>query len=155
MSTVLSEVTAFTWIHTPNVSALQWGADEKSVVRQFGSWFRQDICLYMDYRGCPQPPYLPHDAPSVRINGSGKFFVLHFEDHANMGPNYRHLLVQGRSGGATRFYHLNTEHAISDSNTEIRNASNVSIYGLKSEGRYNVLWIRDSDSGALSAGNTA
>ena len=42
------------------------------------------------------------------------------------------------------FYHLNPEHAQSDANVEIRDGGGVEIYGLKSEGLFNVLWLRNA-----------
>mmetsp|Transcript_71907 Transcript_71907/g.169260 ORF Transcript_71907/g.169260 Transcript_71907/m.169260 type:complete len:162 (-) Transcript_71907:462-947(-) len=57
----------------------------------------------------------------------------------------RHVLVGDGRDMHVNFYHLNTEHAESDANTEIRNVSGVvNIFGLKSEGRYAVLWVRQS-----------
>jgi hypothetical protein len=42
-------------------------------------------------------------------------------------------------------YQCNPEHARGAANMEIRNARYVTIYGLKGEGNYTELWVRDSD----------
>ena len=68
----------------------------------------------------------------TEIAGSGKFFVVHHEDGYFESAGYRHLLITGDGGGDRRvFYHLNPEHAQSDANMEVRDASAVDIYGLK------------------------
>lgn len=42
-----------------------------------------------------------------------------------MTVDYRHLLVLGHTVSTRRFYHLNTEHAISDANAEVRDGEQV------------------------------
>ena len=49
-------------------------------------------------------------------------------------------------------YHLNAEHAESDANVELVGARDVRVYGLKSEGQYCVLWMRDSQDVQLRLG---
>jgi hypothetical protein len=61
------------------------------------------------------------------------------------------MLVTGTNAGRRAFYHANWEHSISDSNAEVRDASGVEIYGLKSEGQYAVLWVRNSTGVLLSS----
>ena len=52
---------------------------------------------------------------------------------------HRHLLVSNTSNALDasdrlRFYAVNLEHAMAESNGEIRHASHVDIFGLKKEG---------------------
>ena len=61
-----------------------------------------------------------------------------------MAPSYRHMLIDGTTQPLC-FYQFNPEHAQGEANAEVRNARNVSFYGIKSESNYVVLWIRDSD----------
>jgi hypothetical protein len=84
----------------------------------------------------------------TKISGAGNFYVFHSEDCCHVSASYRHLLVTG--AGPNRFYHLNTEHAIADANTEIRGATDVQIYGFKCEGWFVGIWIRDSTNVLLS-----
>lgn len=65
----------------------------------------------------------------------------------NTGAKYRSLLIANTSGFATtekrlRFYSVNLEHAQSEANGEIFNASFVNIYSLKGEGNIPLLWVR-------------
>eukprot|EP00117_Sycon_ciliatum_P038832 scpid44997/ scgid1637/ len=87
-------------------------------------------------------------APLMVITGGGKFYTLECEDWKNQAPSYRHLLVKDSTAGLD-FYQLNTEHGRGDANTEVRNSSNVRVFGLKSEGNYAVLWIHASSHVSL------
>jgi hypothetical protein len=90
--------------------------------------------------------------PKTQIRGTGSFYnyvsdedVL-YTDHTG----YRDLLVSHNSkvvkneSDRTVFYAVNLEHAMSEANGEIADASHVDILGLKKEGSTTVLWIRDS-----------
>ena len=62
---------------------------------------------------------------------------------------YRDLLISNskvvaNASDRTVFYAVNLEHAMSEANGEIVDASHVDILGLKKEGSTVVLWIRDS-----------
>lgn len=151
LGTVVHGVMTLSWIHTAGVYALDWQAEHpRSVYRLSSSWIKPDLCsLAHALMPCQSEPIL-HSEPMMQISGSGLFYVVHFEDMSWMTPSYRHVLVTGRPLHDRCFYHLNTEHAISDANTEIRDASNVAIFGMKSEGRYNVLWIHNSSNVLLS-----
>jgi hypothetical protein len=76
-------------------------------------------------------------------NGSGKIYNTFQEQHAGQGDNYRHLLIKNAIGPLD-FYQLNPEKGRGQTNVEIDGSSNISIYGLKSEGNYPVLWIKNS-----------
>ena len=63
------------------------------------------------------------------------------------GARYRSLLIANTSAFGTaqkrlRFYSLNLEHAESEANGEVRNASYVDIYSIKGEGNTPLLWVR-------------
>lgn len=60
------------------------------------------------------------------------------------GPLYRHLKVEQSS--RLGFYHLNCEHGTGEAICEFaENSTELSVYGLKTEGRFVTLWIRDCD----------
>ena len=59
------------------------------------------------------------------------------------GPHYRHLKVADTKG--VGFYHLNCEHGTGESICEFSNSTDLDVYGLKTEGRFVTLWVRDCD----------
>jgi len=88
---------------------------------------------------------------AVTTNGAtvavaAKLWLLHFEDHRNETASYRHFLANGVGlAQSVAVYHLNTEHAESDANFEIRQAAGqVDVFGVKSEGKFCVGWISDT-----------
>jgi len=60
-----------------------------------------------------------------------------------MNRDFRMLRVSNVSC-PTRFYHVNTEHAESDANFEVVGSRSVTVYSIKSEGRFAVLWLRNT-----------
>jgi hypothetical protein len=155
LGTVVSDIDTISMTHTPEVSGVEWRVREwgrTNVYRAGTSWIKSDVCNTAGYSNhdCPAKPLDRglHAAPMLEISGAGHFYVVHAEDSRHMSPSYRHVLVTG--AGPTRFYHLNTEHAIADANTEIQSASDVSIYGFKVEGWFVGLWIRNSTEVFLS-----
>ena len=64
------------------------------------------------------------------------------------GPLYRHLKVESSTG--LNFYHLNCEHGTGEAICEFAgNSSRINVFGLKTEGRFVTLWIRDCDDVAV------
>ena len=59
------------------------------------------------------------------------------------GPKYRHLLVHDTEG--VGFYHLNCEHGTGEAICEFSHSTDLEVYGLKTEGRFVTLWVRDCD----------
>ena len=59
------------------------------------------------------------------------------------GPLYRHLKVADTHG--VGFYHLNCEHGTGESICEFTDSTDLDVYGLKTEGRFVTLWVRDCD----------
>jgi len=87
-----------------------------------------------------------YNYPLVVIDGhgGGRWYNFHQESSRGHGHNYRHLLIDGTSE-PLHMYQCNPEHARSDANMELRNARNVSIYGVKGEYNQPIIWIRDCD----------
>jgi len=146
-STSSDAVLAFITLHAPidqrGVYALQWRSGRNSIVRDV-NFVNRSAFGFGGYPGKPNPP--DTNLPLVRIEGSGggKFYNFYQESHWKHGPGYRHLLV-ANTREPLNFYQLNPEHAQSDANVEFRNATDINVYGLKCEGNYAVLWIRDSN----------
>ena len=59
------------------------------------------------------------------------------------GPLYRHLKVVDTVGAG--FYHLNCEHGTGEAICEFTGSQDLNVYGLKTEGRFVTLWVRDCD----------
>ena len=87
--------------------------------------------------------------PLTIISGGGRFYSWYFETFQYQSPHYRHILVNGSdaqvSGGLT-FYEMNPEHSAGEAEMEITDSHGVSIYGLKAEKNFCLLWVRRSSS---------
>ncbi|MGQ9505220.1 MAG: glycosyl hydrolase family 28-related protein [Thermogutta sp.] len=108
--------------------ALDWAAGP-------GSIFREVNVVMPNRWNVPKGSTAPtFDHPFVVIHGhgAGKWYNFHQESWQLQGPNYRHLLIKD-TAGPLHFYQCNVEHARSQVNMEVRNASGVFIYGLKGE----------------------
>ena len=126
----------------PGAYALDWQSGRDSIFRNVNIQQRSTD----GHGGRPGTPAArDRSTPLVQIsgNGGGRFYNLYQESAWYQTADYRHLLVSG-TREPLRFYQLNPEHAQSDANVEIRDAANVDIFGIKSEGNYALLWIRDS-----------
>jgi hypothetical protein len=80
----------------------------------------------------------------VRGNGGGRWYNFYGFGRIEGSPDYRHLLVEGTTEPLS-LYQCNAESARGQANMEIRRAQHVSVYGLKGEGNYPILWVRDAD----------
>ena len=131
--TLLAFVELLVPVTDPSVYALRWRAGGDSVVRNI--------------RPAPAISRLDAAAPSlvplVRIEGSGggRWYDLQQDYIWSQGPDYRHLLVEGTREPLS-FYMLDPEHTASDAQVEFHDARNVSVYSLKAEGMFTVLWMR-------------
>ncbi len=116
---------------------LNWEAGSQSI-------FRSVLTNY----SMNNNPYL--NAPLVLItgNGGGSWYNFNSDTSHNMGPNYRHISVQG-TNQPLYFYQCNPEHSRGNSNMDILNSKDVYIYGLKSEGNQPILTIENSDQVAV------
>lgn len=129
--TVLAFLKLLVPVRNPCVYALNWRAGRNSIVRN----------VYPI-----REPSHPHGTsmgyPMVRIekSGGGKWFtnvLLHWWDQ---GPTYRHLLID-RTKEPLSFYMLEPQHGRGEYMVEMKNASNVNIYSVKSECDYGVFLI--------------
>ncbi len=86
-------------------------------------------------------------------NGGGKFYnQLGFHNDDSNNPDYRHVLIDGTSQPLT-FYMFHNQHIkpLNSPMAEIRNAANVTIFGLKCEETKNDPYpLRISDSENIS-----
>jgi len=119
-------------VNDPAVYALRWRAGRHSVVRNI-----RPVVTAWEPHAAP-----PTFSPMIRIEGSGggRWYDLYLDGWWFHGPDYRHLLVEGTREPLS-FYMLNPEHARSDAQVEFHDARNISVYSLKEEGMYTVLWI--------------
>lgn len=130
----------------PGAYALEWRAGRKSVCRSV-LFERRSVSGFAPQKSKgpkpPPPPPLTVPLVAVRGHGGGRWYNFHATNHAN-APTYRHLLIEG-SPEPLHMYQCNAEYARGEANMEIRGAKYVSIYGLKGEGNYPILWVRDAD----------
>jgi hypothetical protein len=119
-----------------------------------GGWFRLP-----NGGACPAPqvsqwPMLqitdaPATGPGTGLPWKLALFMVHFEDSIHEAASYRHVQVAALGAHIVEFYHLNTEHAESDANTEITDTNaTVNINGMKVEGQYAALWVHALRPGA-------
>jgi hypothetical protein len=169
-STVFSGISVSTWAHYDSVSAVEWGAGTGSVWMQIHV-NRMDECgisggtplASMNATSTratrravagrlldPIPECKPHvriSIPLVLVTGSGSFYNFYNEDAMGtmvagdyQTKDYRHILVTGKN---VRLYHFNPEHSVSNANSEFNSATNISVYGTKSEGHSATIWVRN------------
>ena len=144
-------VLAFLGIRTLGDSSgaycLHWQAGQRSIFRGTN--------IVFSFRAKPQGPARSikpsgaaglYNHPLVVIDGhgGGRWYNFHQESSRGHGPDYRHLLIDGATE-PLHMYQCNPEHARSDANMELRNARNVSVYGVKGEYNQPIIWIRDCD----------
>jgi hypothetical protein len=125
-------------------TALTWEVGARSVVRSIN---------FSNPHWDETEPSQTRPFAEISGAGGGRWYETYNCKHENQGSGYRHLLVANTTE-PLRFYQLNPEHARPGSVTraggpepqiELRNVSDVSIYGLKAEGNYPALWILDSE----------
>ena len=144
-------VLAFLGIRTLGDSSgaycLRWQAGRRSIFR--------DTNIVFSFRAQPQGPACSmkpsevtglYNHPLVVIDGhgGGRWYDFHQESSRGHGPDYRHLLIEGATE-PLHMYQCNPEHTRSDVNMELRNARNVSVYGVKGEYNQPIIWIKDCD----------
>lgn len=145
--TVLAFVGVVTWQHLPQVSTLDWRSRNPLSVWRVNFESRDCECLWLSAYQQLTPPVVPCSLPSNMtaaksvFRGLGRVYSFVNDDTGailSSGATYRSLLVADTVGVAApdaklRFYSLNLEHAQSEANAELRNASFVDIYSVKSE----------------------
>jgi hypothetical protein len=145
-STVVAFIGVSTISETAGGYALQWRSGADSIFRDVNVDHPSEFGTLAN----PPLPALQVGRPLVVVtgNGGGKFYRFFQGRSDGVSPDYRHLLIDSTSQ-SLRLYQCNAEHAKANANIEIRGASNIDIFGLKSEGNYTVLWIHDSTSVAV------
>lgn len=159
--TILAFLGIVTWQHLPDVYTLNWRSQNPSSVWRVNFESRDCECLWLSAYQQLSPTIVPCKLP-VNITmpksvfrGVGRVYSFVNDDTGaiiSTGAKYRSLMIRDipSSSGITsassrlRFYSLNLEHAQSEANAEITNASWVDIYSVKSEGNLPALWIRSS-----------
>jgi len=135
-TTSLQTMTLRVPVRNPCVYALHWRAGGESLVRN----------IY-PIRDIWHPHAIAMSHPMVVLSGSagGRWYTQTLLGWWSQGPDYRHLLVDG-TRQPLRFYHLQPQHARSDSMVEMRNARNVDIYSMKAEGDVTILWLNKCEN---------
>jgi hypothetical protein len=157
LGTVLSSLSLYTWSSASPGGALVFAAGAHGV----RNLYRQAFAMRVDANrsaafsdpSAPPPPPVTTDTPLLVVGASNVAAAapvgIHFQvlyqdtDLSTQGPNYRHLLIAGAAGGV-RGYQVNLEHAMSDAEFEVAGASDVDVYGAKSERNNVFLWARNS-----------
>ena len=81
----------------------------------------------------------------VTGNGAGKWYNFFQESYHSQGMGYRHLMVR-QTNGPLSIYQCDLEHARGETNMEINEVKNISIFGVKSEGNQPVITIKNSEN---------
>jgi hypothetical protein len=82
----------------------------------------------------------------VRIHGHGSGGIYPFfacESGGLHGPDHRQILVEGTSGPLA-LYHARLQYTCGRAEMEIKDASDIAIYGVKHEGYSTLLRVTDS-----------
>jgi len=87
------------------------------------------------------------DWPLIRVhgNGAGGLYPFYALDGRLNGPNSRRILVENTPGPFS-IYHAHFQYACGAAEMEIRDASNVALYGIKNEGLSVALRITGSQN---------
>ncbi len=139
--TILAHLGIYVPHEVPGAYALNWRAGRHSICRGVGFMLQPRVGF-----GRRIPQHAPRGTPFVQVSshGGGKWY--NFESGKGLSdPGYRQILVDGTSEPLA-FYQCCPEGARSEADMEIRNAKNVSIYGLKSEGNSYNLWLRHCEN---------
>ena len=124
--TVLADIKILMPASSSCINAITWQAGHNSVVSY--PWITPEH--YND--GSGQPNY-SRQRVIITGSGGGRWYDMRGEVGYDVtNPASRVLLVDGTTE-PLEFYALHGQYQISDANNEIRNASNVTIYGFKSE----------------------
>jgi hypothetical protein len=126
-----------TWTHGGNACYnLLWRVGRRSIIRD---WMVMHTRMELTEERT-------HKSVVVTGNGGGRWYNYYDETWSReYRPSYRHLYVEGTTE-PFRIYQCNPEHARSEANMEIRNAQNVTLYGVKGEGNYPIVLIRHCDN---------
>jgi hypothetical protein len=139
--TILASLGIFVPRAKTGAYALSWRTGLRSVLRGVNFYYRP-----LRLKRTKLERAYKKNFPLIVIagHGGGKWYNFFQESRFGQGKQYRHILVKG-TRTPLAFYQCNPEHAGSEADMEIRNAANVSIYGLKSEEISPALWIKNSN----------
>jgi hypothetical protein len=154
--TTLAFLGLVTWQHLPGVTTLDWRARHPASLWRVNFESRDCECLWTSAYQQLSPPAVPCKlpanltSPKSLFRGAGRVHSFVNDDTGvilSTAAGYRSLRVADTAGWATpatplRFYSLNLEHAQSEANGDIINASYVTIYSIKCEGNVPLLWVR-------------
>lgn len=123
-------------VRNPCVYALHWRAGSESMVRN----------IY-PIRSVWHPHAISMGHPMVVISdsGGGRWYTQTLLGWWSQGPDYRHLLVNDTCESLS-FYHLQPQHALSDAMVEFRNAQNIDVYSMKSEGDVTAVLMKNCEN---------
>ena len=152
----LAFVGLVTWQHLAHVTTLDWRSRDAGSLWRTNFESRDCECLWTSGYQQLAPPALPCRLPvntshaKSTFRGLGRVLSFVNDDTGailSTGARYRSLRVADTAGFATaaagtRFYSLNLEHAQSEANGEVVNASHVTVYSFKGEGNMPLLWVR-------------
>ncbi len=89
---------------------------------------------------------LRHPAVHVRGHGGGSWYNFYIHGYGPYASQYRHLLVADTLGVPLRFYHLHAQYSLQAFQCELRNARNVSLFGVKTEYQTGFMRIAGCDN---------
>jgi len=155
-ATILAYIGITIFQHVANVYALDWATRNPNSLWLVNYESRPCECFWTTAWQKLSPPAIPCSLPvnitipKTIFRGLGRIHAWVTDDTGGIlstGYTYRHMRVQdiyniANATARLRFYALNLEHAQSETNAEIVNASFVDIYSLKSEGNLPILWFR-------------
>ena len=154
--TSLSFVGLVTWQHLAWVTTMDWRSRNPESLWRSNFESRDCECLWTSAYQQLTPPALPCSlpvnitVPKSLFRGVGRVHGFVNDDTGGIlstGALYRHLRIADTAGFANAtsrlvFYSLNLEHAMSEANADVVNASWVDIMSLKGEGNLPLLWLR-------------
>ncbi len=137
-------------VHTPNdaeaapVLARLWLSGAPSVYTLH--WQSGRNSVYYNNSCRPTRGQFNHALNVIDGNGGGRWYN-YYEEHGGHtdSPSYRHVLARDTREPLT-FYQCNPEHVVwGEANMELNGAQDVSIFGLKCEGKKIAVWVRNCD----------
>jgi len=120
--------------------ALRWQCGRASICR---SLFYE----YGNYSGLAEGKALAVVNPMVQVTGAGggKFYNFYRHGFIKYSGDYRHLLIADKKGEPLSFYHCHAQHSSRPEQVEIRNSSDVTFYGVKTENDTSFMLVTNCD----------
>lgn len=142
--TVLAFVGAMAGKNVHGVWGLHWQVGARSISRNV-------ILRDQPLNGYGKVPpkdvvWATYDRPWVLIDGhgGGRWYMPWVDVNWPTTPSYRRILVN-RTTQPLTFYHLHSQQPLCDAITELRDARDISIFGVKGEGNSRIVWINRCD----------